>query len=572
MLCDCWGTVGLCITERSYKSHRTFSPSPTLASLVEMSAEAKRAITDLADWCLHQITAKPTYDVEFPPLPLSPLLYMPKAVAAMHTTVGQSAVLGIDVQASGSTSLLNDISLVMFPTNPWDVEATTAWVEARANEAVATATKDPFGRLSTQAAPAPAELHPHDEALLTPAYIDPAVNPRALPSLTLLQAPLYTELGVLSARDRAAARLEREERSLKKSLMQQATVVPATVHHGEPATDAASRRREGETKAFKNCRSLDVQRSALVTNVVKGVLGLDVARIVDMDQAAAATMLQQHAEKFLLLAAKSSLSSNITGVFWNYMTSFARTIWSGASASAKDAVPNGVPALTVASLHEWEDEYVALFRRCGNLNLLAECLRSEQPSLLQALHDVDPATSVLKDGETSGKIVLAHVTKPHVTPLTVLPFFGSIDDDPTPAYSVRQQVSLQQFHNQPQLPFNKSNVTLRCAVDENNRVWRVDEDSAESVYPPGSDMCYTQSDTGFSCFKHEIEHKATILCTIRDNAVHFVQIGKSHEYHRDISRRVEGGKKHLILWEDDDEEPAVQEETHENSRKRPREE
>ncbi|ESL06319.1 hypothetical protein TRSC58_06009 [Trypanosoma rangeli SC58] len=162
--------------------------------------------------CQQQYYFEFSWEVPFPRVPASPLLYIPEAFRELLNDASPLGVMQAELDAM-SEGVLERIPLAYYLLRPEVVEETrsiAAECEQRVEELQRQAT---IAGLTERLTWRPEEVNPYLEradAELLDTDIDlNLVLERDKPSLTLLQRPLYTDMGLVSQEQRHLERLAR---------------------------------------------------------------------------------------------------------------------------------------------------------------------------------------------------------------------------------------------------------------------------------------------------------------------------------------------------------------------------
>jgi hypothetical protein len=215
-----------------------------------------------------------SWSISMPKVPASPMLFRPdvlKDVFAAGTTVMNSEV---DAMKFG---VLDAIPLMYYPVAPGEIR--------KAFDVAASSST------------AGSQLDEKDRQLLDTDIDVDLLDKRALPSLTLLKRPLYTEIGLSSVEERHQERLARlipphllslvgntqEGLELRRSMSHnngafignngssQSPLTPGGAHFQDPV---AQRQSKGVNQSFKFAKSVDVTFNQLMAGIRVQKLGL----------------------------------------------------------------------------------------------------------------------------------------------------------------------------------------------------------------------------------------------------------------------------------------------------------
>lgn len=260
----------------------TASPSGFLHHKIAPRAAVRR--------CQQRYYFEVQWQVPFPQQSAAPLLYYP---AAYKDLLNNPAAVGVmqaelDGMAEG---VLPQIPLAYYPLRPGcvhEARAAAKETERRTEELQRQArAAGQLERLTWRPEDVNPDLHPADIKLLDTDLDSSLVLQRDLPSLTLLQRPLYTDTGLVPAEERHTARLARivpqELRNVSQT--QGAAMLPGSpMSPGSPQGPGAASAFEqtdekswmyGVRRSFQRVRALDEQYAKFLGDLAHGKLGLD---------------------------------------------------------------------------------------------------------------------------------------------------------------------------------------------------------------------------------------------------------------------------------------------------------
>ncbi|CCW59629.1 unnamed protein product [Phytomonas sp. EM1] len=227
-----------------------------------------------------------TWNVPFPQIPDTPLLYYPNDYTELLTNPCPDGVMQSELDAMAE-GVLASLPLAYYPVQP------EALQEAREAAARTRRHLDDLQRRAQAAGKVAAtpwrpeeantQLDAADAALLATDLDRSLTQQRDMPSLTLIQHPLYTDMGLVPLEERDLARRERiVPRELSQHLSQGGGGAP----EGPDGYDAAGlpvapdaettreRWREGVQRSFRQARALDQQFDQFIADLAHGKLGL----------------------------------------------------------------------------------------------------------------------------------------------------------------------------------------------------------------------------------------------------------------------------------------------------------
>lgn len=310
------------------------------------------------------------WSVAFPEQPPAPLLYYPDTYKNLLHDPAAIGVMQAELDAM-SDGVLERIPLAYYPLQPGVLEEARAvaleterHVEEMQAKAKATGQLE---RLTWNAEDVNPHLDRADADLLDTDIDSSLVLQRDLPSLTLLQRPLYTDMGLVPQEQRHAARLARIVPEDLRSLSQAAGLPGSPMLPGSPqgpggavATfetpeGALTKQREWVQevqRSFKQARTLDQQYDHFVKGLVHGKLGLDRA---NPDHVQLARQLWRR----LFRHTKSSQQREV----WNLLCQFSSTYGEKPHAEAVRELMSG---LTEKQSPEFIKEWRPLIREYAN--------------------------------------------------------------------------------------------------------------------------------------------------------------------------------------------------------------
>ncbi|KAG5473776.1 hypothetical protein LSCM1_04406 [Leishmania martiniquensis] len=176
---------------------------------------------DVLRACRNAFYYHTSWSVPYPEVPAAPLLYYPEEYKRMAESTMPLGIMHSELDAM-QTGLLDSIPLAYYPLAPNALEqAREALKRAAALKRRAAATSEADAATSsssTSAANAPDRarpLHGHldpADAEIARIVVDPnEIQLRNLPSLTHVQRPLYTDIGLVPQEERHAARVARTQ-------------------------------------------------------------------------------------------------------------------------------------------------------------------------------------------------------------------------------------------------------------------------------------------------------------------------------------------------------------------------
>lgn len=553
----------------------------------------------LSRHCIDNIAFDLTYDVPMPSQPATPLLYVPTDVSQLSDgSSAQRTVLGSDVDACVK-GCLDDIPLMFYPLDPWFAMETRDTCEAQQ----AVAKQRPSHPLPEGAGATP--LSDDDLALIaeSSADADAPLNHKLMPSLSLLKAPLYTELGTVAPELRSQMRLERDEREKKRtwraateaaSKAAGGTVDPAALLSETRSAQAAAVPRLSGLQlpnaphsgsateyaklvaiSFRNAKFLDASFDKYCRDVATRVLGLAPALPsatsdlqYERDDASARAL----ARRLLRLSASvvSHSSAALAGGgsggdsegqsdeslrrLWRHVWPVARAYLNGTdtTASATGGVLDEALGPAVRDdLASWLLSYAALLTAHGSEPLLRGVLpvgdAIAEPDVLKLLKTVHPSL-----GTATGRVSLRHPhpDKKDVVPLAVLPVEPILVSDggkATTQFGFAEELCCRVFHGQRPLDHSvQAHGAAPATFLSDGQLYRRDDTRKGGDGSRGSDgddaadaVGYTAVDTKFKSFKTDVHHEGRYLLVLRDHSVGYQRIGRLEEYHRDVSDAVE---------------------------------
>lgn len=222
------------------------------ASTEDMGAHS----IELMRACSQRMYHEYQWKIPMPKVPAAPMLFRPDVLRDVFSS--GSTVMHSEVDAM-KTGILEAIPLVYFPVAPGDVRKA----------------------LLASSAASPAVLDPKDAELLDTDIDADLLEKRAMPSLTLLKRPLYTEIGLTSVNERHNERLSK---LIPAHLLARASTTEAgldlqrslSAHRGSfsQSQSAEQQRRDGVCKSFKYAKSVDVAFQEMLKAVREEKLGL----------------------------------------------------------------------------------------------------------------------------------------------------------------------------------------------------------------------------------------------------------------------------------------------------------
>ncbi|KEG14703.1 hypothetical protein DQ04_00341180 [Trypanosoma grayi] len=245
-----------------------------------------------------------SWQVPFPQVPAAPLLYFPEAFGELLNDPTPLGVMQAELDAM-SEGVLERIPLAYHLLHPEVVEETRQramkceqLVEEMQQQALAAGLPE---RLTWRPEEVNPHLEPADAELLDTDIDLHMVLERDKPSLTLLQRPLYTDMGLVPQEQRHLERLARivpdvlrsqvqSSSSQKPQQMGELLSLPgqlgtpihatedstqATFSRGQQGDEASKRWLDGVRKSFRFARTLDSHYEKLLETLARTKLGLD---------------------------------------------------------------------------------------------------------------------------------------------------------------------------------------------------------------------------------------------------------------------------------------------------------
>jgi hypothetical protein len=179
---------------------------------------------DALRMCRNAFYYHTSWSVPYPEVPASPMLYYPDEYRRMVESAAPLGVMQSELDAM-QMGILDSIPLAYYPLNPTAIDEAREAMRRnllRKKHAEAAAADGVEGGASTNAAARReprGRLDPGD-AEIARIIVDPnEIQIRNLPSLTHVQRPLYTDIGLVSQEDRHAARVARTQPKESKQPM-----------------------------------------------------------------------------------------------------------------------------------------------------------------------------------------------------------------------------------------------------------------------------------------------------------------------------------------------------------------
>ncbi|KPI83071.1 hypothetical protein ABL78_7905 [Leptomonas seymouri] len=210
-----------------------------------------------------------SWSVPYPEVPESPMLYYPDEYCRLVESPAPLGVMQSELDAM-QMGVLDSIPLAYYPLNPTAIEEVRLAMQSsllKRKRAEAAAAADGAEATSTSAATQNelrGRLAPGD-AEIASIIVDPnEIQIRNLPSLTHVQRPLYTDIGLVPQEDRHAARVARTQPKESKP----STAAVATA-------DILRQWRLGVQGSFQEASRVDDGFARFIAEVAQTKLGLD---------------------------------------------------------------------------------------------------------------------------------------------------------------------------------------------------------------------------------------------------------------------------------------------------------
>ncbi|KPA80470.1 hypothetical protein ABB37_04692 [Leptomonas pyrrhocoris] len=236
---------------------------------------ANSTFGDALRMCHNAFYYHTSWSVPYPEVPASPMLYYPDEYRRLVDSPAPLGVMQSELDAM-QMGVLDSIPLAYYPLNPTAIEEARLAMQRnllkkKRTEAAATTTAATEASPTTNVAAAAAARHglrgrlaPGD-AEIARIIVDPnEIQIRNLPSLTHVQRPLYTDIGLVPQEDRHAARVARTQPKESKPVTAAVTTA-----------DMLRQWRLDVQASFQEAGQVDAGFARFIAEVAHTKLGLD---------------------------------------------------------------------------------------------------------------------------------------------------------------------------------------------------------------------------------------------------------------------------------------------------------
>jgi hypothetical protein len=513
---------------------------------LEQIAACKRIVVDA-------MLPPHTWNIPFPLPPATPMLLHHDDVTHMYEYPMHFLEADFDAM---SLRVLEEIQPVYYALNPWEMKHMRDHVEMCARR------RDERERAVDDAGPRPLVTDPRqdndllddaDFALIDVDFDQSALIQRTLPSLSLLKAPLYTEIGL----EQPEVRAQRRRQTLASQAGRPSTQLASQVLAARSSTRLNIAPTDDDqwatavTKTFHNANALQAQYQSFAASVASKLLCLN-PEDPETETLARSLMIAVAQPPVVGTATEPLLHRRMEAVsqmVWDVVLAYNADPATLSVDAALDEVRPHFAREGVTAMREWLQRFQEKLETSFSATLMwerSEAFDDASKALGNLLkQSADPLYhQSLKDANR--RVLLTHPRSMFAIPVAVLPVAPLPDD----VREADEDLTLLLFHGAK--PANLAAARSPHIFDL-SQLHVPERPLARDDPRSRDDALYRTEASAFKAFKTDDSNAGNYLLVLRDGCAYLRRVRPLQELRRDHDQQVSEANRY-VMW--DHEDPA----------------